>query len=107
MISLVLAMVWTRRGQALTLALLALLAVSAAVASPAYLAAADRAVAAEQIATATPAERGIVISAAQECGSATTATRSSATSAPPWPTCRASTTCTPPNSPPSASRPTM
>ncbi|MFF5294425.1 hypothetical protein [Paractinoplanes globisporus] len=66
MISLVLAMVWTRRGQSLTLALLALLAVAAAVASPAYLAAADRAVAAGQIATATPAERGIVLSAAQD-----------------------------------------
>ena len=66
MISLVLAMVWTRRGQSLTLALLALLAVAAAVASPAYLAAADRAVAAGQIATATPAERGIVLSSAQD-----------------------------------------
>ncbi|WP_030438924.1 FtsX-like permease family protein [Actinoplanes subtropicus] len=66
MISLVLAMVWTRRGQSLTLALLALLAVAAAVASPAYLAAADRAVAAEQIATATPAERGVVLSSGQD-----------------------------------------
>jgi putative ABC transport system permease protein len=36
-IGLVLAMVWTRRGQSLTLALLALFAVAAAVASPAYL----------------------------------------------------------------------
>ncbi|MFI5892522.1 FtsX-like permease family protein [Actinoplanes sp. NPDC051513] len=66
MIRLVLAMVWIRRGQSLTLALLALLAVAAAVASPAYLAAADRAVAAGQIATATPAERGIVLSSAQD-----------------------------------------
>ncbi|WP_433366539.1 FtsX-like permease family protein [Actinoplanes sp. CA-142083] len=66
MIRLVLAMVWTRRGQSLTLALLALLAVAAAVASPAYLAAADRAVAAGQIATASPAERGIVLSSGQD-----------------------------------------
>jgi putative ABC transport system permease protein len=65
MISLVLAMVWTRRGQALTLALLALFAVASAVASPAYLLAAHRAVAAGQIATAVPAERGLVVSAVQ------------------------------------------
>ena len=65
MISLVLAMVWSRRGQAVTLALLALFAVAAAVASPAYLIATDRAVAAGQIATAVPAERGLVISAVQ------------------------------------------
>jgi FtsX-like permease family protein len=64
-ISLVLAMVWTRRGQAVTLALLALFAVASAVASPAYLIATDRAVAAGQIATAVPAERGVVISAVQ------------------------------------------
>ncbi|MFC7279283.1 hypothetical protein ACFQS1_35425 [Paractinoplanes rhizophilus] len=66
MIRLVLSMVWIRRGQSLTLALLALLAVAAAVAAPAYLAAADRAVAAGQIATATPAERGIVLSSGQD-----------------------------------------
>nr|WP_296070124.1 FtsX-like permease family protein [uncultured Actinoplanes sp.] len=66
MIRLVLAMVWTRRGQAVTLALLALFAVAAAVASPAYLIAADRAVAAGQIATATPAERGLVISGTRD-----------------------------------------
>ena len=66
MISLVVAMVWTRRGQAVTLALLALFAVAAAVASPAYLAAADRAVAAGQIATAAAAERGLVISATED-----------------------------------------
>ncbi|MGX6607132.1 FtsX-like permease family protein [Micromonosporaceae bacterium Da 78-11] len=65
MISLVLAMVWTRRGQAVTLALLALFAVASAVASPAYLAATGRAVAAGQIATALPAERGLVVSAVQ------------------------------------------
>ena len=66
MIALVLAMVWTRRGQSVTLALLALFAVAAAVASPAYLAATDRAVAAGQIATATPAELGVVLSAEQD-----------------------------------------
>ncbi|HEY0530400.1 MAG TPA: hypothetical protein VGD29_02235, partial [Actinoplanes sp.] len=65
MISLVLKMIWSRRGQSVTLALLALFAVAAAVASPAYLTAADRAVAAGQIATADPAERGLVISAVQ------------------------------------------
>ncbi|WP_433295524.1 hypothetical protein ACQP2F_36040 [Actinoplanes sp. CA-030573] len=66
MISLVLAMVWTRRGQSLTLALLALFAVAAAVASPAYLAATDRAVAAGQIATATTAERSLSLSAVED-----------------------------------------
>jgi putative ABC transport system permease protein len=66
MISLVLAMVWSRRGQAVTLALLALFAVASAVASPAYLAAADRAVAAGQIATATAAERGLIVTASQD-----------------------------------------
>ena len=65
MISLVLAMVWTRRGQAVTLALLAMFAVAAAVASPAYLAATDRAVAAGQIATASPAELGLVVTGTQ------------------------------------------
>jgi len=66
MISLVLAMVWTRRGQSLTLALLALFAVAAAVAAPAYLVATERAVAAGQIATAATGERGLVISALQD-----------------------------------------
>ncbi|MBM2621626.1 hypothetical protein JIG36_39595 [Actinoplanes sp. LDG1-06] len=61
MIQLVLAMIWTRRGQAVTLALLALFAVASAVASPAYLTAIDRAIAAGQIATSTAAERGVVI----------------------------------------------
>jgi putative ABC transport system permease protein len=64
-ISLVLAMVWSRRGQAVTLALLALFAVAAAVAAPAYLTATNRAIAAGQIANAIPAERGLVISAVQ------------------------------------------
>ncbi|GAA0452159.1 hypothetical protein Ade02nite_00060 [Paractinoplanes deccanensis] len=66
MISLVLAMVWSRRGQAVTLALLSLFAVAAAVAAPAYLVAADRAVAAGQIATATPAERGLIVAGTQD-----------------------------------------
>jgi putative ABC transport system permease protein len=56
MISLVLAMVWNRRGQAVTLALLAMLAVASAVAAPAYLIAAERAVAEGQIATAPTSE---------------------------------------------------
>jgi hypothetical protein len=66
MISLVLAMVWTRRGQAVTLALLSLFAVAAAVAAPAYLRAADRAVAAGQVETAAADERAIVISGLQD-----------------------------------------
>ncbi|WP_250007166.1 hypothetical protein [Actinoplanes sp. M2I2] len=66
MMSLVLAMVWTRRGQAVTLALLALFAVASAVASPAYLAAVDRAVAAGQIETAVPGERSLVIAGTQD-----------------------------------------
>ncbi|MBL7254279.1 FtsX-like permease family protein [Paractinoplanes lichenicola] len=61
MISLVLAMVWTRRGQAVTLALLALFAVASAVASPAYLTAVDRAIAAGQIDTSVAAERTLSI----------------------------------------------
>ncbi len=61
MISLVLAMVWTRRGQAVTLALLALLAVASAVAAPAYLITAERAVAAGQIATAPTNELSLVL----------------------------------------------
>ncbi|GID45151.1 hypothetical protein Aca07nite_24260 [Actinoplanes capillaceus] len=56
MISLVLAMIWSRRGQALTLALLSLLAVASAVAAPAYLIAAERAIADGQIATAATRE---------------------------------------------------
>ncbi|XVU20837.1 FtsX-like permease family protein [Actinoplanes sp. CA-054009] len=59
MISLVLAMVWNRRGQALVIALLSLFGVAAAVAAPAYLRAADRAVAAGQVATSLPSERAV------------------------------------------------
>ncbi|AGL19833.1 FtsX-like permease family protein [Actinoplanes sp. N902-109] len=59
MTGLVLAMLWRRRGQATVLALLAMLAVTAAVAAPAYLRAADRAVAAGQVATATTGERSL------------------------------------------------
>ncbi|GID27397.1 FtsX-like permease family protein [Paractinoplanes brasiliensis] len=66
MMSLVLAMVWTRRGQAVTLALLSLFAVASAVASPAYLTAIDRAIAAGQIQTSTPAERSLVITGMQD-----------------------------------------
>ena len=63
MIALMLAMVWARRGQAVTLALLSLFAVAAAVAAPAYLRAADQAVAAGQVRTSLPDERGVEISA--------------------------------------------
>ncbi len=66
MIWLVLTMVWTRRGQAVTLALLSLVAVAAATATPAYLRAADRAVSAGQIATALPAELGFEIAASRD-----------------------------------------
>lgn len=66
MIALVLSMIRVRRGQAVTLALLALFAVAAAVAAPAYLRAADRAIAAGQVGTATPAEKSLRISAVQD-----------------------------------------
>jgi FtsX-like permease family protein len=61
MFTIVLAMVWSRRGQAVTLALLSLFGVAAAVAAPAYLRAADRAVAAGQVATADPADRTVAL----------------------------------------------
>ena len=61
MIALVLAMVWSRRGQAVTVALLTMLGVAAAVAAPAYLRAADRAVAAAQVAAAPAAERSVTL----------------------------------------------
>jgi putative ABC transport system permease protein len=61
MIGLVLTMVWTRRTQAVTVALLALFAVASAVAAPAYQRAADRAIAAGQVATSTPDERSLDI----------------------------------------------
>ncbi|GAA2540504.1 hypothetical protein GCM10010435_04920 [Winogradskya consettensis] len=66
MTTLVLAMLWVRRGQAVALALLSLLAVAASVAAPAYLRAADRAVAAGQVATATPVERGLALSKSED-----------------------------------------
>ncbi|MFC4068841.1 FtsX-like permease family protein [Actinoplanes subglobosus] len=66
MISLVFVMLWNRRGQAVTLALLGLLAVTSAVAAPAYLIAVDRAVAVGQIATAAPNELGLVASTVQD-----------------------------------------
>ncbi|MCO8274088.1 ABC transporter permease [Actinoplanes sp. TRM 88003] len=65
MIGLVLAMVWARRGQAVTLALLALFGVAAAVAAPAYLRTADRAVAAGQIRTALPEDLTVSVVARQ------------------------------------------
>ncbi|MET0493966.1 MAG: FtsX-like permease family protein [Actinoplanes sp.] len=66
MMTLVLAMAWNRRGQAITLLLLALVSVAAAVAAPAYLQAADRAIAAGQVATAAPSERGLSVSKNEE-----------------------------------------
>jgi putative ABC transport system permease protein len=51
-IALVLAMLWSRRGQAVTVALLTMLGVAAAVAAPAWLRATDRAVADGQVAVA-------------------------------------------------------
>ncbi|MEU4242805.1 FtsX-like permease family protein [Actinoplanes sp. NPDC026619] len=66
MIALVLAMVWTRRGQAVTLALLTMFGVAASVAAPAYLRAADRAVAAGQVSAADAASsRSLTITAHQ------------------------------------------
>ncbi|WP_433307265.1 FtsX-like permease family protein [Actinoplanes sp. CA-030573] len=65
MIALVLAMVWVRRGQAVTLALLTLFGVAAAVAAPAYLRAADRAVAAGQVGTSRAEERSLSLIARQ------------------------------------------
>ncbi|MFI5895727.1 FtsX-like permease family protein [Actinoplanes sp. NPDC051513] len=65
MTALVLAMVWARRGQALTLALLTLFGVAAAVAAPAYLRAADRAVAAGEVSTADAASRSLTLIARQ------------------------------------------
>ncbi|GIM93764.1 FtsX-like permease family protein [Paractinoplanes toevensis] len=65
MIALVLAMVWTRRGQAITLALLTMFGVAAAVAAPAYLRAADRAVADEQVSTADAGSRSLTLIARQ------------------------------------------
>ncbi|MEU7870530.1 hypothetical protein [Dactylosporangium sp. NPDC049140] len=61
MISLILAMLRTRRGQAVTLVLLSVLAVGATVAVPAYLAAVDVAVARGEVAAAGPDERAITV----------------------------------------------
>ncbi|GID66115.1 hypothetical protein Acy02nite_39960 [Actinoplanes cyaneus] len=66
MMTLVLAMVWHRRGQAITLALLSLLAVASAVAAPAYLIAVGRAVAAGQIATASTGELTLTVRGVQD-----------------------------------------
>ncbi|WP_436527489.1 FtsX-like permease family protein [Actinoplanes sp. HUAS TT8] len=66
MMALVFAMVWHRRGQSITLALLSLLAVASAVAAPAYLVAAERAVAAGQIATASTGELTLTVRGSQD-----------------------------------------
>jgi putative ABC transport system permease protein len=68
MIALVFAMVWSRRGQAVTLALLALFGVAAAVAAPAYLRAADRAVAAGQVEASSAGERSVSMSTVVQPG---------------------------------------
>ncbi|MFI5913116.1 hypothetical protein [Dactylosporangium sp. NPDC051541] len=63
MIALVLAMLRTRRGQAVALVLLSLFAVGATVAVPAYLAAVDVAVTQGEVAAARPDERAITVTA--------------------------------------------
>ncbi|GID65160.1 hypothetical protein Acy02nite_30410 [Actinoplanes cyaneus] len=63
MISLILTMVWARRGPAIVLAVLAAFAVAPAVAAPAYLRAADRVVAAGQVAQADRGEKEMSIRA--------------------------------------------
>lgn len=68
MTGIVLAMLWRRRGQAVAMALLAMFAVAASVAAPAYLRAADRAVAAGQVRTASPAERALTLSKTEDDG---------------------------------------
>ncbi|MEU4557172.1 FtsX-like permease family protein [Actinoplanes sp. NPDC023936] len=83
MINVLLAMIWSRRGQAVTLALLALLAVASAVAAPAYLLAVERAVAQGQIETADIDElrlqlRAVKDAQAQEQGGGGTADVASA-----------------------------
>jgi hypothetical protein len=61
MLGLVFGMLRTRRGPAVTLALLAMFATASAVAGPGYLAAVDRAVVANAVADATPDQRGITL----------------------------------------------
>ncbi|MER7009726.1 hypothetical protein ABT297_42715, partial [Dactylosporangium sp. NPDC000555] len=63
MISLVLAMLRTRRGQAVTLALLTLVVVGATVAVPGYLRVVDLAVVRGEVTTAAPGERTVVLEA--------------------------------------------
>ncbi|MFI5909572.1 FtsX-like permease family protein [Dactylosporangium sp. NPDC051541] len=63
MISLLLSMLRARRGQAVVLALLAMFAVAAAVAAPAYLQAVDRSIVAGQVDTAAARERSLTVSA--------------------------------------------
>jgi putative ABC transport system permease protein len=62
MAPLVVSMLWARRGQALALGLLALLAVALPVAVPGYLRAVDRAAVATEVANAAPAEQGLSLS---------------------------------------------
>lgn len=62
MISLLLSMVAARRGQALVVFLLSVFATAAAVAGPAYLAAADRAVVTNEIANSVRADRTVTLS---------------------------------------------
>ncbi|MEV0561953.1 hypothetical protein, partial [Dactylosporangium sp. NPDC050588] len=68
MITLILVMLRTRRGQAVTLAVLSLLAVGAAVAVPAYLAAVDAAVVRGEVAAAEAGERTVSLNATVDSG---------------------------------------
>ncbi|MDI1459495.1 hypothetical protein QEZ54_00795 [Catellatospora sp. KI3] len=63
MLRLVLGVLRSRRAQAVTLAVLAVLSVAAGTAAPLYATAADRAVVAAELRTATPAERAITFTA--------------------------------------------
>jgi putative ABC transport system permease protein len=70
MINVLLAMIWSRRGQAVTLAVLALIAVAASVAAPAYLLAVERAVAQGQVETADIDELRLQIRAVNDAATA-------------------------------------
>ncbi|BBH63831.1 hypothetical protein ACTI_05160 [Actinoplanes sp. OR16] len=70
MITVILAMIWSRRGQAVTLAVLAMLAVASAVAAPAFLLAVERAVAQGQVATADVDELRLQLRAVNDAAAA-------------------------------------
>ncbi len=75
MISLLFTMLRTRWRTAVTVALLAAFATAAAAAGPAYLDAVDRGVVHREVATATPAERSVSMSATVQPGSLATGSR--------------------------------